>query len=176
MDFKIFLPVPVTGQQIVQAGRRYLGCKYTVGSSKVWFNEDGSIREAKFNCLGFLFQVAKDVSLLPPDFPIDIRRFDKSLNWEDTVNKILEANLVEVPLEESTPGDILRMRYADIDPNAPIHVAIKTTIEGVPQGKMLHAVNFDVGGNYPGKVVENRLDINEWSRILSAHRIIGKTD
>jgi hypothetical protein len=159
---------------IVATARRYLGVPYTSYASRVELDANGAIdkKRSKLSCVGFVFQVGKDLGILKAEYDINIVRPDSSIGWEETIQNVLLANCDEIDKEKSLPGDILRLRYSDINPTAPMHVSIKTTAACSPAGYHIHSINYDLGAA-GGKVCENRLDLLEWRRVLSAHRLKG---
>lgn len=167
--YVIFNDNPVTGDEIVAAARSCIGLKYTNHQSFVYY-EDGVLK-GKVSCIGFVFLVGVLAGKLPNGFDINIQRPDKNVSWEELVNQILLNNFTQITAEEAGKGDIIKMRYHDVDPNAPWHVAIQTTDIGPPKGSMIHSLNGEVRGT--GEVLEQRIDALEATRIESFWRVKG---
>lgn len=157
---------------IVQQARRYLGIPYTHYHGRIFVDQDGKLK-GKVSCLSFILYLSRDIGILTDDTNFNLDRMGRDSNWLQLAEEMLQSHCVRVPKEKALRGDLFKMRYLDVDRNAPWHVAIKSTDEGMPTGSIIHAVNYNLNG---GSVVENRLDLIEWNRVDSAWRLKGLID
>jgi hypothetical protein len=117
-----FADVQVTRSQLVSYARNYIGLPYKIGST--WVDETRTTGHA--NCFGILLLVAQDCGLLPMDFDVNIPPAKWGQSEGKTLWEIIDYNFTEVPLEEMQGGDVILMRYKDVDPSLrePHHVAM----------------------------------------------------
>ena len=153
---------------IVTTARKYLGMPYTNLRAKIVRLPYGGV-QGRVSCLSFVLSVAVDVGVLPADTDINLDRLGRASNWPQQAAALLEEHCERIDKAESLRGDFFRMKYPAHAADQ-WHMAIKLTDEGHPDGRIIHALNYDLGG---GCVTINRLDVMEWNAIESAWRVKG---
>lgn len=141
----------VTREQIVAAGRKYLGTP---------FKHQGRLMGQGCDCVGIPLMIAGDLKLVDKSgIPLNGDCFHtySAQPVGNYVHDMCMEHLVYKPVREMLPGDFLSMKVV----TAACHVALVTEDD---KGRVciLHAYS---GG--PGKVVEHLLD-EKWRR-----RIVG---
>lgn len=134
--------IPPPDERVLEAARSYLGVKY---------RHQGRVR-AGVDCLGLVVLAAKDTGRETPD------RVDYSYQPDGHLLRgTLQEHLIEVPIEERAPGDVLLFWFAQR--GYPQHV-------GICNGEGMIHTHLKIG-----RVVEFRFMDKFWLRRLdSAYR------
>lgn len=117
----------------------------------VKFRHQGRSLSQGFDCIGLVIWTMKELGLTEFDRTHYAARPEEA----DELSAELARHLVQVPLSEAQPGDVLRFAIV----GAALHVGIKSEL-GV-----IHAASAY------GKVVEHRLDAKWQRRLVQAWRV-----
>lgn len=140
-----FRDVAVTREELVAAVKKYNGLQYRASGSWVSCDPSGNLG-GWCNCYGVLLLAARDVGLVPADFDVNLSPARWGQAEAKTLWEIINQNFTQVAtVAESVTmcaGDVLLMRYRDVDPrlNEPHHVGmcVEESTWGRPS-KLLHA-------------------------------------
>ena len=134
------------GTLIVKKAREYLGTP---------FHHQGRVKSIGVDCIGLIVGVAQELGLTTHD-SIAYSRYPDGR----TLMKELKEHLIEVPIDESLPGDVLVFWISPKTKN-PQHIGFKTDIG------LIHTYE------HVGKVVEHRMGRTWNKRMLSVFRFPG---
>jgi len=166
-----FLPTLVTRQQLVDAGRYFIGLPYSAAGTLLWGESDGRPL-GNCDCAGLPILVMIRLGLLPANFNANLpfrlwRRPRKEL-----LREMIELNFTCVPRTQRGPGDLLFVKYPNDDLPDGRHVAFCTELQP-GYGSMLHALN-DLTGC--GKVFEQSINGHEFDSIRASYRLNNLAD
>lgn len=125
-DLLHFNDVRVTRSDLVAAAMGFVGLPYNEGTNLA-FREPGERWQGYANCFGVLLLAARECGLLHPELPLDLAPATfGGQAVAKTLLKIMEYNFDEVSFSATGRGDILMLRYRDVNPqlNEPHHVAM----------------------------------------------------
>lgn len=181
MTLKFNTETTITGQQIADAAKGYKGLKYVLGSTAIARSPTGIVT-GYTNCYGLLLQIAKDLSLLPGSFDVNLPPQLYGQSQAKSLLEILDLNFDKV--SDMAVGDIILMAYKDVDPklNEPHHVGV--VVESKENGFNIDVSRSGIGDGFaktyyveiihairPNGVVQQRLDALMAERITSIWRI-----
>lgn len=136
------------GEAIVTAARAWLGTPY---------QHQASVKGEGADCLGLVRGLWRETRGEEPEAPPAYRPDWAEVGGEETLLEAARRWLVERPVAEMRPGDVLLFRMAE---GAPVkHCAILSAVEG-PEPRMVHA--------YWGRAVVESWMGPWWMRRLAA--------
>lgn len=179
MTLKFNTETTITGQQIADAAKGYKGLKYVLGSTAIARSPTGIVT-GYTNCYGLLLQIAKDLSLLPGNFDVNLPPQLYGQSQAKSLLQILDLNFDKV--SDMAVGDIILMAYKDVDPklNEPHHVGVVVESTPLYTEKMWHVDEITSDSHYryeiihairPNGVVQQRLDALMAERVTGVWRI-----
>lgn len=139
----------------------YNGMAYARDETWVWRNENGQILDGATNCFGVLLMAANDCELWDGDPNLPPAEYDGQTSAK-TLAEILDYNFNEVAYSEMREGDILSLRYRDVDwaRREPHHIGAY-----IGNGQFFHA------SQDAGKCIVSPLDILMQTRIDKVLRL-----
>lgn len=149
----------VTRQEVIDTAYSWVGTPY-MHRQRVKGTEGGC------DCIQFLIGMAIDLDIYPGDTPTIVGYY--STQWHLhrgdplLLNGIKELGLIEKPIKDAIPGDILAFKYA----RAVSHLGII-----VKTGIMIHALKAS-----PSRVTEDRITKDLWNRAEFCFEVPGVID
>jgi hypothetical protein len=139
-----FKPREITGEEIARVASRYQGIAYNRGTTQIISKPDGTYSGIT-NCFGFKLRVLNDLELYVP--PIDENLTPSLFGQREvkTLWEIINLNFSIVATHLMQVGDMLLLKYQDVDPRNRTEHHIATVVSNMaayanePGLSMIHA-------------------------------------
>lgn len=154
----ILTPRLITGEEIVNAARGFIGLDYLLGAAIVWGEEtdrDGA-KSGACDCVGLWLLTARALDILAPGFDLSVPFSRYGVTREEVLMEMLRLNFRAVARGERAPGDLLFIRYPGVEEGRERHVAILGEQNG--RETLIHALNRPAG---TGRVCERLMDAHD---------------
>ena len=137
-------------KMVVTAARSWIGTK---------FHHQARVKGAGVDCIGLVIGVARELSLVPPDF--DVQGYAETPDGR-TLMRLAAMHMTEIARESMGPGDVVVTRF---DQGAQ-HFGVL--------GDYRHGgLSIIHGASDPGRVIETRLMFGPSMQFVAAFALLG---